>query len=283
LKRVLLLLIIFLTACDTGKELVTNIDPQQSVEVIVALNRAGIVSERKQTSSGRNALYTVLVQKTDYAKALEILSEYELPKEKSKELEQLLNTSGLVSSELASIRVNRALSLEIERLLTDLPGVVTAKALVHSANNLNKSLFEEKSKPSASVLIKYFSDQPSKVPFEKETVIEVVTKSIPGITATEISLNLVKIESPTSWLNSKSLSRRLKYVRPFAFRVPEEDLTKAKYQIVGVLLLICFAGFLLGGISFLAWIRRKYKSEAGIMIESSPASDLPIEVDRTNG
>lgn len=282
MKKAVLLLILFLVACDAGKEIVPNLDPQQSVEVIVALNRAGILAERKQTSSGKNSLYAVYVQKVDYAKALEILLEYELPKVKSKELEQLLSTSGLVSSELASIRVNRALSLELERILSDLPGVVTAKALVHGAT-VAKSMFEEKSKPTASILIKYFSDQPSKLPFEKETVLEVILKSIPGILSADISLNLVRVEPPTSWLNSDNISRRLRYVRPFAFRVPQEDLTRAKYQIVGVLLLICFAGFLLGGVSFLIWIRRKYKSEIGIRIESSAVSDLPAEVDNTNG
>lgn len=278
MKRILFLLLTLLSACDSGKELLPNLDSHQSVEVVVALNRAGIFSDRRQTSTGKNTNYSVYVQKSDYAHALEILHEYELPRQKSNELEQLLNTSSLMSSELATLRVNRALSLEIERILSDLPGVVTAKALVHNSS-VARSLFEEKSKPSASILIKYFSDQPSKLPFDKETIIQVILKSIPEISQEQISLNLVKVEPPTSWLNSDNLSKRLRYLRPFAFRVPQEDLTRAKYQLVGVLLLICFAGFLLGGVSFLVWIRRKYKTELVTYIDNNTNENLPIEKD----
>lgn len=280
-RAILSLFVLFFVACDSGKELVQNLDSQQSVEVVVVLNRAGIFAERVQANTSRNATYSVFVQKTDYARALEILLEYELPREKSKELQDLLSSTNLMSSDLSSIKVNRALSIEIERMLSDLPGVVAVKALVNSPSQA-KSLFEQKPQPTASVLIKYFSDQPSKIPFEKEAILEIISKSISGIQSTGISVNLVKVEPPTSWLNSDNYSRRLRYVRPFAFRVPQEDLARAKYQIVGVLLLICFAGFLLGGVSFLIWVRRKYKpdnTDLNVLIESVGTKDLPAQTE----
>jgi len=277
-KLILYSVLVFLISCNNSKEITQNINAKQSAQIIVALNHVGIQSERVLTSSGRKTEYKVLVSNNDYARALEILTEYELPKKESKEFETLINDSSYLSSDLNSIKVNRALSLELERLLMEFPGVISANVLVRTSGN-SASIFNESSEQTSSVVIKYFSSQPSKMPFNEGQILKIIEKALPGIKKEDVALNLIRVEPPNSWLSKNLGAAKLKYVRPFAFRVPQEDLNRAKYQIIGVLVLICFAGFLLGGVSFLIWLRKRYsnKQVSSVLLEDENTNIDMIE------
>ena len=277
-KLILYFLLLFLISCENSKEIAQNVSSSQSAQIVVALNRAGIQSERVKTSSGRKVEYKVHVANNDYARALEIITAYELPKNESKEFESLINDSSYLSSDLSAIKVNRALSLELERLLIEFPGVISANVLVRASGD-NNSIFGKSFEQSASIVIKYFTNQPSKIPFDKQQIVKVVEKALPGIKKENVALNLVKVDPPNSWLSKNVGTSKLKYVRPFAFRVPQEDLNRAKYQIIGVLVLICFAGFLLGGVSFLIWLRKRYGNRAtsSVFIEDEESTVEKLE------
>ncbi len=277
-KLIFYCVFVFLISCNNSKEITQNINAKQSAQIIVALNHVGIQSERVLTSSGRKIEYKILVPNSDYARALEILTEYELPKKESREFEALINGSDYLSSDLSSIKVNRALSLELERLLMEFPGVISANVLVRTTGD-NNSVFNKESEQTSSVVIKYFSGQPSKMPFNKDQILKIIEKALPGIKREDVALNLIRVEPPNSWLSKNLGTSKLKYVRPFAFRVPQEDLNRAKYQIIGVLVLICFAGFLLGGVSFLIWLRKRYsnKKVSNVLLEGQDTNIDMIE------
>lgn len=252
-------LILGLSACGNEVELHSKLDAEQSVEVLVALNRAGIQASRESVSSGRNESYRVLVPSANYQSALEVLHEFGLPSKNKESVDQLLNPRGLFPSspELSGLRVDHVLALEIERLLEGMPGIASAKVIVRSRSlEANPRMFKRNENASASLLIRYSALGKSQLPFSIEEVKKIVLKAVPDLLAENISISVSKIKVGSNFSDEALQSGQLRKVSPFAFRVPEQDYLRAKYQLIGILLLICFAGILLGSVVGAILMRR---------------------------
>jgi len=284
---VVLLLGMTLSGCGSDVELHSKLSADQSVEMLVALGRAGIEAERERTSSGRNEIFSVSVPRSNYQSALEVIHEYGLPSKSKENVEQLIKPGGLFPSspQMSGLRIDHVHALEIERLLEDLTGVDSAKVIVRSQSVARNSRRSSDFKASASVLLRYSSGNDSQLPFSISEVQKIVSKSVPGILKDNISITTSKLTLGSSMREGAVSPGNLKRISPFAFRVPQQDYLRAKYQLVGILLLICFAGILLGWATGSILTRRKIIhrfnnsgfSEGSLFLETSSDSKNKAE------
>lgn len=260
LTSLILLSLLSLTACDNRTELLDSLDVKNAVEVMVALNRAGISAER--VSSARGNQYSVRVASGDEGRAYQVLSEHGLPKSETESIEACTRPQGFTPNtpELNNLRLDRALELRIERLLSSLPGVLSATTVVRSNLSTVASRFgEAPDAPTATVVIRYYSKD-GNLPFQIAEVQRIVAQSIPGMGAER-----VVVETSQSKLNiddSAPNSSELVRLPAFGFRVPREDRVIAGLNILLVLILFCVAGLAIGA-AWSTWsVRRRIMKRA---------------------
>src|SRR5690606_4179144 len=117
-----------------------------------------------QTGQGRNQRFSVRVDSADYQNANEVLHEFGLPREDHETVEELTEQKGFIpnSQEMAQMRLERALAVQLEHLLQALPGVVDVRATVQSQRG-------ERAQPTASVVIRYVASG-GKTPFSLDEI-----------------------------------------------------------------------------------------------------------------
>ncbi|UWQ81783.1 type III secretion inner membrane ring lipoprotein SctJ (plasmid) [Leisingera sp. S132] len=137
---------VFLAGCQV--ELNSNLEEREANEMLSKLLAHGLVaSKEKQDGS-----VTLFVEKSQFGAAVELLNAYGLPRRKFVNMGEVFSTDGLVASPMQEwARFNFALSQELSKSISSLPGVVSAE--VHIANPRNTKPFEDPPPPSASVLV----------------------------------------------------------------------------------------------------------------------------------
>ena len=244
-------LVLLLSACDQRAEILTDLDTRQSIEVGVALYRSGIQAARERASKGRDERYSIYVSQSDYPRALQVLHEYRLPGDRLQSIEELTEPKGFVPNgrELTNVRLDYALSLSIERLLSALPGVVEVRAVIRS--NLLSGIDQTSSgNPSASVVIRYQS--PSGVlPFSLEEAKEIVRKAVPGSTAEAVSITTTRVILSGDFIpegvpDPSAIGVPLSSLAPFLFKVSPGEQQRALRQVLIFVLVSTLSGGVIG-------------------------------------
>lgn len=274
---VLLQLCIVLSGCDQRAEILTDLDTRQSIEVGVALYRTGIQAARERSSKGRDERYSIYVSQSDYPRALQVLHEYRLPGDRLQSIDELTEPKGFVPNgrELTNVRLDHALSLSIERLLSALPGVVEVRAVVRS--NLISGYEDGRQSggsPSASVVVRYQS--PSGVlPFSLEEAKEIVRKAVPGSSPDAISITTTRVILSGDFIpegvpDPSAIGVPLSSLAPFLFKVSPGEQQRALRQVLIFVIVSTLAGGVIG-----LWIglrgsrrRRAAKSSRGAKSKS---------------
>jgi type III secretory pathway lipoprotein EscJ len=234
------------------RELLASVDSRQSVQVLVALHDSGIEAERER-SAGRNESYSITVSEKDYSRALRVLKEYQLPNDPRPTVEELTRAHGFAptSAELSMLRLDRALGAQVEELISRLPGVVDAVAVVRSHFRLKGRTTELDEAPSASLTIKYSSvaERPA---FTEEEVINLVSQAIPGLTKEHIQVRATKAHVlggsyvKSSLANSLSTAQGLEPLAPFLFSVDRSEKRFAQIFIVIIAMICSVCGIIIG-------------------------------------
>ena len=232
----LVILLLFLSGC-LERTLESGLDSKQSIEILDRLYRQGIQAEREEESSGRNKLYRVLVQDSDYGNAVRVLSTWGLPRGPQKSFEELIEQKGFVpgSKEMSALRLDYALSVQVEDLLKLFPGVVDAKALVRSKTENENS--------SVSVALQYYSPS-GKLLFDEREIKEVVAQAVPSLSADRVKLTTTRVFIPDG--NGSLGNSEARRLAPFSFRVLNEDSRTARIQLLILALSIAICGVILG-------------------------------------
>lgn len=131
-KLLIVLILTFLSACSEQELLVSDVDERSSVEIMVVLQESGIDAERIQLSSGRESRFKIQVSQAEYLQALNILHQYGLPRSDQDNLANITKPQGFSPNppEIAALRLDHAIALEIERMLSSFPGVIDRKSVV---------------------------------------------------------------------------------------------------------------------------------------------------------
>ena len=120
LRVVTLLCCLLLAACE--QELLKGLDQRQANEVLAVLQQSNIPA--KKQDMGKTG-YTIQVDQTDFARAVELLKTHELPSKPRVEISEMFPADSLATSPRAEkARLYSAIEQRLEQSLLVLPSVV---------------------------------------------------------------------------------------------------------------------------------------------------------------
>jgi len=184
------LITLLLSGC--GKmELFSQMSENEANAMIAILLQAGIDTDKK---AGKDNMYSLSVDKENFAEAVSLLRLYGFPKEHFQGLGTVFAKSGLVSSPTEErIRFMYALAQSMEETLSQIDGVVLAR--VHIVLPAYNPYAEVASSPSAaSVFIKF--RESAKLDAYVPQIKALVVNSVEGLSYDNVTLALFPVNEP---------------------------------------------------------------------------------------
>lgn len=192
-RRILLLACLVVAAlvagCSRKVELMAAMPEGEANEVMAALQNAGIEADKVP---GKEGLVGVSIMAADMGRAIDLLRDKGLPRERFAGMGQVFKKEGLISSPLEErARYLYALSQELGATISQIDGVVVAR--VHVVLPERSAIGEAAVPSSAAVFIKHQDGY--NLDTVQPLVRRLVTNSIPGLTADKVSIVLVNAQS----------------------------------------------------------------------------------------
>lgn len=270
-----LLVIVFLVACEQS-QLVQDVSQNQALEIVSELSQRNITSEA-QKQQGIGGSYQVVVAPEDYNRSVTILHSLGLPGKEEVSVSDLLKSSSFLpqSRTMEGIKIDRALSIELESHLSKIPGVVEADVFVRTVSDgLEK-------KRALSVVVSH--EKGVEVP--RNLVLMHLNKTFPDISDAHIMLSVLPIKSRKEGVSapmitggkSKGKTRTLKSGRvPFLvfFEVEKPSYFTAAMFVVGFIVLLCLFGMVVG-YTYAEWVH--YRKSAAAMRSGNDPKVLASE------
>lgn len=180
----MLAVVLALLGCGAQVEVVGALPETEANEVLSALLNAGIDARKSSAKTG----VAVNVSHGDVARAIDVLRERGLPKERRSRMGDVFKKENLISSPLEErARYLYALSQELEQTLSQIDGVVTARVHVVLPERINPG--EPTISSTASVFLKHQSG------FGVDKIVPevraLVASSIPGLILDKVTVSLV--------------------------------------------------------------------------------------------
>ncbi len=191
LQMTLLGACLLLAACGARVDLMGSIPEDEANEVLAALIKADIPTEKV---SGKEGMVGVRVGAGDVGRALEVLRDKGLPRERFAGMGQVFKKEGLISSPLEErARYIYALSQELSNTLSKIDGVLTAR--VHVVLPERGTAGETGVPSTAAVFIKHQDGYNLEI--IQPQIRRLVTNSIPSLTADRVSVVFVASQART--------------------------------------------------------------------------------------
>jgi type III secretion protein J len=170
-----------------------GLDELQANRVVVALDRAGVGSE-KETDPAVEGHFRVTVERDDAPRAIAAMREEELPAPNTPGLLEAMGKGALIPSQLTEhTQFVSGLSGELERTLGSVEGVLTAR--VHLSLPEADPLREGgRSKATAAVLLKHRGANP---PIDAFEVKRLVAGAAPGLSPDDVAVVMVSRPAPS--------------------------------------------------------------------------------------
>lgn len=176
---------LLLAACGGRVDLMGAIAEDEANEVLAALIHAAIPAEKVP---GKDGMVGVRVASGAVGRALEVLRDKGLPRERFAGMGQVFKKQGLISSPLEErARYIHALSQELSNTLSKIDGVLAAR--VHVVLPERGTAGESGVPSTAAVFIKHQDGYHLEI--IQPQIRRLVTNSIPGLTANRVSVVLV--------------------------------------------------------------------------------------------
>ena len=233
------------------------LDEGQANRVIVALERAGVGSEKEPDPSAEGR-FRVLVPRDDAPHAIAALREEDLPAEATPGLLDAVGKGSLMPSPMAEhTQFVAGLAGELERTLSSIDGVLSAR--VHLSLPLGDTLSDApRPRATASVLVKHRGAAP---PIEANAIQRLVAGAAPALAPDDVAVVLVPRPIVAAARSDQSLAR-------FGPIWATRGSISALRTLVGVCMALDFALF---GTVLLLWTRsRRFKSVGKAPAPSEP-------------
>ena len=176
-----------LAACSS-QELYRDIDEAEANDMVSALSRAGIDSEKV---AGDKGVFAVEVAQSDFSRAVDVLRENGLPRENFESLGTVFKKEGFTSSSLAErARLVYGLSQELSNTISQFDGVVDAR--VHLAMPEADAMTGIANPPSASVFVNY--REGFDLRSQTAAIKALVTNSVEGLDYDKVSLAMTEVK-----------------------------------------------------------------------------------------
>lgn len=190
LGTILLLLAVLLAGCGRQVELMAAMPEPEANEVLAALQNAGIEAGKVP---GKEGMVGVTISADQVGRAIDLLRDKGLPRERFAGMGQVFKKEGLISSPLEErARYLYALSQELGSTISQIDGVVVAR--VHVVLPERNTTGDEAVPSSAAVFIKH--QEGYNLETSQPLIRRLVTNSIPGLTADKVSIVLVSAQPP---------------------------------------------------------------------------------------
>ncbi|GAB1387137.1 hypothetical protein MASR1M59_22850 [Melaminivora sp.] len=189
--RVLLLMLcaLLLSACGARVDLLGAVPEDEANEVLAALLRADIPAGK---TAGKEGMVSVQVQSDQVGRALQVLRDNGLPRERFAGMGQVFKKEGLISSPLEErARYIYALSQELSGTLSRIDGVLAAR--VHVVLPERGAAGEPGVPSTAAVFIKHQDGY--NLDLIQPQIRRLVTNSIPGLAADRVSVIFVAAQA----------------------------------------------------------------------------------------
>ncbi|MEO5672266.1 MAG: type III secretion inner membrane ring lipoprotein SctJ [Ramlibacter sp.] len=175
----------FLAGCGRQVELMAAMPEPEANEVLAALQNAGMTAQK---IAGKEGMVGVTIEADQVGRAVDMLRERGLPRERFAGMGQVFKKEGLISSPLEErARYLYALSQELGATLSQIDGVVTAR--VHVVLPESTSTGDPGIPSSAAVFIKH--QEGYNLDTVQPLVRRLVTNSIPGLAADKVTIVLI--------------------------------------------------------------------------------------------
>jgi type III secretion protein J len=182
----------FLAACGARVDLMGAVPEDEANEVLAALLKADIAATK---TSGKEGMVGVQVNSQQVGRALQVLRENGLPRERYAGMGQVFKKEGLISSPLEErARYIFALSQELSGTLSRIDGVLHAR--VHVVLPERGVGGEPGVLSTAAVFIKHQDGY--NLELIQPQIRRLVTNSIPGLTPERVSIVFVAAQPITS-------------------------------------------------------------------------------------
>lgn len=175
-------LLMLVSGCARKVELMAAMPEAEANEVMAALQNAGIEAEKVP---GKEGMVGVTIGAEHVGRAVDLLREKGLPRERFAGMGQVFKKEGLISSPLEErARYLYALSQELGATLSQIDGVIIAR--VHVVLPERSTTGDAAAPSSAAVFIKYQDGY--NIDTVQPLIRRLVTNSIPGLTPEKVSI-----------------------------------------------------------------------------------------------
>lgn len=234
---------LLLAACGGRVDLMGTIPESEANEVLAALIKADIPTEKVP---GKEGMVGVRVGADDVGRALEVLRDNGLPRERFAGMGQVFKKEGLISSPLEErARYIYALSQELSNTLSKIDGVLSAR--VHVVLPERGTAGETGVPSTAAVFIKHQDGYNLEI--IQPQIRRLVTNSIPSLTADRVSVVFVASQARPGALPAETTLQSV-----WGFEVPQHTasgLALLIWSLAGT------AALALAALAFGAWRHRK--------------------------
>ncbi len=196
MKRIALVSLLLLTACS--HKIQHGLDELQANELETALTAAGI-DARKVREAGRDARWAIEVPEDQTTAAVRILSEAGLPRRAVQGLSEIYGSPGLVPTAAEErARFILALSGEISRTLTAVPGVVHARVHLVTPPSGPPTTLQPPVRPTASVLVSARHGMRASLLDMRAELQALVAGAVENLAPQDVSVLVAELPAPPS-------------------------------------------------------------------------------------
>lgn len=143
-----------LWGCE-GQVLFSDLSETEANEIVAALYSSNLTAEKM--GDGKGDTYRIYTDRASFSKAVAVLQQKGLPRERFESVGEVFQKDGFVSSPLEErARLNYATSQELARTISNIDGVIMSR--VHLAVPKKAHLADSVEPSSASVFIKHRAD-----------------------------------------------------------------------------------------------------------------------------
>ncbi|WP_326507444.1 type III secretion system inner membrane ring lipoprotein SctJ [Noviherbaspirillum album] len=230
-------LTMLLAGCGGKIELIAGLQEMEANEVLAALADEGITTDKVP---GKEGTVSLNVAQDQAARAINVLRERGLPRERFAGMGDVFKKEGLISSPLEEqARYLYALSQELSNTLRQVDGVLTAR--VHLVLPERGTLEENMSPSSAAVFLKHQTGY--NLDTLQPQIRKLVTNSIPGLTPEKVTIVLVSAQTAQKRAQDRTVS-------VLGFEVAQASASRLTGTVLALLAVVLAS---LAGTAFMAW------------------------------
>ena len=191
LRHLWLVSILFVASCAKKEEIVSGLGREELVNVLSILESSAIPYERRSTAVGRADSFSVWVDSNDFLPALTLLKGNGLLTDSSSDFEQLSKQQGFVpqARSIEQLKEDRLLSLDLERLVRNLSGVLEVRAVVRNVSDSDDS----KSASRTATLVIRYTSKSGVQPYSNEELSKLAAAVVPGLKPDSITISSNRI------------------------------------------------------------------------------------------